>query len=355
MENWGLCLYGSDTLLYDQDNPDIEKKWTVLNVVAHEIAHQWFGNLVTMDWWDQIWLNEGFATYFSFHGSDAIDPDMNTWGRMVTTKTLSVMREDSAESSWALSDSVTSRQDIHRKFGTITYSKGSSVIRMMEGILGYQALVNGLSFYLAELQFKNAQEEDLFFFLEAAGLEAGTWPQGNRDSFEETMKTWTNQAGYPLVSVKKVTFEGQNYLHLSQSWYRDGVEDSTDQLWDIPINMVTVGDADTNWDDTSPTTWLSEVTISIPLANPIHDSYILNKKATGYFRVNYDEENWLLLAKTMMTDHQSIHPLNRAQIICDVISLASTGHVSDEIKERVMEYIDKETEFAPLNAVKECS
>ena len=82
---------------------------------------------------------------------------------------------------------------------------------------------------------------------------------------------------------------------------------------------------------------------------------VLNKKATGYYRVNYDEENWMLLADTLKNDHQAIHPLNRAQIICDVISLAKTGHVSNMIKDQIMEYIDKETDSAPLNAVKECS
>ena len=125
MENWGLILYSRDTLLYDQETPNVEKKWQVLNVVAHEVAHQWFGNLVTMNWWDQIWLNEGFATYLSMLGSDAIDPDINTWGRMVTLRMFNVMLLDSTEASYALSDSVTSRQDIHRKFGAITYGKGA--------------------------------------------------------------------------------------------------------------------------------------------------------------------------------------------------------------------------------------
>ena len=253
MENWGLILYSRDTVLYDQENPDVEKKWRVLEVVAHELAHQWFGNLVTMDWWDQTWLNEGFASYVSHLGADAIDPESNSWGRMVTHRMFQVMKDDSTDQSWAMSDSVTSRQDIHRKFGSITYSKGASVIRMMEAILGYPTLTKGLSSYLAELQFSNSQEEDLFFHLESAGLEDGTWPQGDKSSFDETMKTWTNQAGYPLVTVKKITIEGENNFQLSQSWYRDGVEDSTDQLWDIPINMVAVGDADTNWNDTAST------------------------------------------------------------------------------------------------------
>merc|ERR1711892_554203 len=354
MENWGLLLYGSDTLLYDQQNPDFEKKWWVLNVVAHEVAHQWFGNLVTMDWWDQIWLNEGFATYLSHVGSEAMDPDMDSWAWMVTVRMLNVMKEDSTEASYALSDSVSSRRDIGRKFTNITYSKGASFIRMMEAILGFSTLIKGLSSYVADLQFSNSREEDLFLHLEVAALEDGKWPQGDMDSFEETMKMWSNQAGYPLVSAEKVAEDVQSYLKLTQSWYTDVPMDTT-KMWDIPINMVIAGDADTNWDDTAPSVWLSEESTMIPIGEDTSSPIILNKKAMGYFRINYDDENWLRIATTLKTDRQAIHPLNRAQIICDVIALTRTGHVNQEIHDAIMEYIDMETDFAPLNAAKECA
>jgi len=355
MENWGLTLFDKETLLYDQENPDMERKWRVLSVVAHELAHQWFGNLVTMDFWDQTWLNEGFASYVSYLGAEAIDPDMHSWERMICENMLEVLKEDSTNNSWAMSDPVTSKRDIGRKFGSITYSKGASVIRMMEAILGFPTFIKGLSSYLADLEFSNAKEEDLFSHLETAGLEDGSWPQGDEDSFEETMKSWTNQAGYPLVTVRKTAEEGNNYLVLSQSWYRDGVEDSTDQLWNIPINIVDIGNANPDWDDTAPSHWLSDVSITISLIDDFSGPIVLNKKATGYYRVNYEEDNWIQLAQTLLNDHQGIHPLNRAQIICDAISLARSGHISQEIKNKVMEYIDQETDLGPLNAVKECT
>ena len=227
---------------------------------------------------------------------------------------------------------------------------------MMEQILGYPTLVKGLSSYLAELQFSNSVEEDLFFHLEVAGLEDGTWPQGSLDSFDETMKTWTNQAGFPLVDVHKVLDEetGQPALKLTQSWYTDFPKNTT-KLWDIPINMVITGDADTNWDDTAPSVWLSEESTMIPIGEDTSSPIILNKKAMGYFRINYDVESWLRIATTLKTDRHAIHPLNRAQIICDVIALTRTGHVTQEIHDAIMEYIDMETDFAPLRALKECA
>eukprot|EP00091_Calanus_sinicus_P005267 TRINITY_DN15695_c0_g1_i1.p1 TRINITY_DN15695_c0_g1~~TRINITY_DN15695_c0_g1_i1.p1 ORF type:complete len:397 (+),score=98.83 TRINITY_DN15695_c0_g1_i1:263-1453(+) len=358
MENWGLILYSYDTLMYDQESPDVEKKWRVLEVVAHELAHQWFGNLVTMDWWDQTWLNEGFASYVSHLGADAIDPDSNSWGRLVTHRMFQVMKDDSSDQSWAMSDSVTSRQDIGRKFGSITYSKGASVIRMMESILGYYTFVRGLTTYLAELQFGNAVEEDLFFHLEAAGLHDGTWPSSNTftDSFEETMKTWTNQAGYPLVTVEKEMVDGHPFYKLTQSWYRDGVEDSTDQLWDIPITAKIVGDPTDDWEDTYPLTWLSGVTVTIPPTSYVYTGpLILNKKAMGYYRVNYDDSNWKALAEVLRTNRDLIHPMNRAQIICDVMALSGTGHVTMEVKNDVLAYEDMETDYAPLLAFARCT
>ena len=135
------------------------------------------------------------------------------------------MQDDAQPDAWAMSDAVTSRRDVGRKFGSITYSKGASVIRMMEGILTRDTMIKGLSKYLATWQYSNTVEEELFADFEDAGVADGQWPQEGVTSFEETMKTWTNQvkkgkyyflqAGFPMVSVTRgeggqVTFE--------QSW-----------------------------------------------------------------------------------------------------------------------------------------
>ena len=227
---------------------------------------------------------------------------------------------------------------------------------MMEGILGYSTMIKGLSSYLKDFFLSNTVEEDLFLHLEEAGLQDGTWSQlGLEKSFEEVMKGWTNQAGYPIVSVEKGWAQDVDVLILTQTWYTDTPSEDT-QLWDIPINAFIPGWLEDDWDDTSPQAWLSEETTVLPMPEAFTSvPIILNKKATGYYRVNYERENWLLIANTLMTDHHVIHPLNRAQIICDVITLSRTGHVTQEIHDAVMEYIDMETDFAPLNAVKECS
>ncbi|XP_023338813.1 puromycin-sensitive aminopeptidase-like protein [Eurytemora carolleeae] len=347
MENWGLVLYSPDTILYDQEEADLERHWRVTEVVLHELAHQWFGNLVTMKSWSQTWLNEGFATYVSHLGGDILTPDLNSWGRFVAHRMLVVMQEDeNPELSWALSDDYVSRGDIQRKFGGITYHKGGSIIRMMEFILTRDTLIKGLSDYLGKMAFKNSIEEDLFSSLEAAGLEDGTWPQAGLSSFTEVMKSWTNTAGFPLVTAEYNQETG--ILNLKQKWYNtDGATDSS-KIWPIPIS-IRVGP------DTDYSLWLKNTDSNFEIDVPIGYTYILNHQAAGFFRVNYDSENWRIIGEVLRIERDIIHPFSRAQIICDVISFLNTGNISQEIADFVLGYIDVEDDSTVLLAYKECS
>ena len=352
MENWGLVLYEFDYLLYDQENPDEEKRWNVIETIAHELSHQWFGNLVTMKWWDQLWLNEGFATYLSHVVVEGLDSSLDSWDRFVAERMLTVMIYDSTKVSWAVSDPVVSNQDINRKFGTFSYHKGGALIRMMESFLGVDTLVKGLSSYLTNMAFSNAEEEDLFSYLEAAGLIDGVWPQGGVEDLTESMETWTQQAGLPLVSVRKISENGKTVIEASQTWYKDGVMGSTDQLWDIPLTIVDLAEEDIAWDDTTPDTWLTMSKIEMDASE--NSIPLLNKQAVGYYRVNYSADIWASIANILKTNHQAIHPFNRAQIICDVISLEANGYLDTQTMNTVLQYFENEEDFAPMRAYERC-
>ena len=140
--------------------------------------------------WCKPWFKQLKRTFYRNNGRKDASNNLYNWQ---ATASAQVMHEDAGPESWAMSDAVTSRSDIGRKFGGITYSKGASVIRMMEGILGRDTLLQGLSSYLAAQAYGNSVEEQLFLHLEEAGSLAGSWPQEGVDSFEETMKTWTNK------------------------------------------------------------------------------------------------------------------------------------------------------------------
>lgn len=365
MENWGLVLYDPVTLLVD---PELvgdfldEDRWVVASVVAHELAHQWFGNLVTLDWWAQMWLNEGFATYVSYLGAEAIDPANYPWGRMIIDETFYVMHFDSRRNyHWAMSDPVLNRPDIERKFGMFTYNKGGSVIRMMEGILGKEVLTQGLTSYLESFSYSSTLEEDLFFHLEEAGLEAGTWPgsypleEAAHQSFTEVMKSWTNQAGYPLVTATRNCSDTSCTLQLSQKWFlTSGSADGEERIFDVPI-FLTVANGSADWTVNRPDTWLTdtrsvEVSVTAPATAPI----IVNTQAIGYYRVNYDEETWKLIGDTLKQNPDHIHPFSRAKLVCDVQVLALNGDIGQDLLSYVLDGF-QDTDLATQWAQEYCA
>merc|ERR1719209_203805 len=209
MENW-------EALLLDELTEGVEERWAVVNIVAHELAHQWTGNLVTLTSWD--WL--------------------------LVRRVQRALKIDATSESWALSGPVTSRSDIHRKFGEITYSKGGGVIRMMEMVLGREALISGLSTYLDAFQYGNTVEEQLFSHLEAAGEIHGTWPQAGVDDFATTMKTWTDQAGFPLIQASRAP---GGDLILNQTWFTSEEKKGEERQWHIPVTWVEVNETDWEW------------------------------------------------------------------------------------------------------------
>jgi len=355
MENWGLILYEFDYLLYDSSipDPDNDRKFDVLETIAHELSHMWYGNLVTMAWWDQLWLNEGFATYVSHLIADIVDPNIHSWDRFIAERHFYIMGRDSRPSTWALSNPVTSIDDISRKFGLISYWKGGSVVRMMESFLGKDTFNKGLTNYLTAMSYSASIEEDLFIQLESAGLEDGVWPQNGIEDLTEAMKTWTQQAGLPIVNVSR---NADNNIVLSQAWYQNAEITANEKLWSIPITIVDLASADQSWEDTTPTLWLTEIQAEVSIegsGGPVIP--MLNKMATGFYRVTYDADIWSDIINILNTDHQSIHPYNRVQLICDAAHMSAHGHLDQNIADQVLGYYaDNEKDWVVNRAYAEC-
>ena len=365
MENWGLMIFEPKTIMLDVEGEEAAR-WTVINTITHETVHQWFGNLVTMAWWSQTWLNEGFAIFLSYYGCDYIDPAINSWGRFYIDEMQKVMKVDENSTvHWAMTDPTSaSREDIGRKFGTFTYQKGGSVLRMVEAILSRETFNKGIISYLKSLAFGSAEEEDLFLHLEAAGLEDGTWPPLDPEttqSFARAMAGWTNQAGIPVVTFTRSRADFTEW-RVSQEWLLSDREagPGEERRWLIPITFTTVEEISyPGWDYTTSHLYLDlDQTETVfwmkPNATDWRQPVVFNVQGTGYYRVNYDEESWVALGRALATNRDWIHPLNRAQIICDVAALAETAHVTPEIRDTVLSYIDQETDFAPLYAFKHC-
>ncbi|KAI0989893.1 hypothetical protein GJ496_006551 [Pomphorhynchus laevis] len=237
MENWGLITYRDTALLVDPENTSKAAKQYVALVVGHELAHQWFGNLVTMDWWTDLWLNEGFASWIEFLSVDSLFPNLDIWTQFVFLDMKRAFDLDGLRSSHPIEVEVKSPDEIDQIFDSISYSKGASIIRMLHDFMGNEAFKQGLQTYLKQFQYANAETKDLWHHLSKAADK----------NIGEVMKKWTQVMGYPIVEIKSMTPVGNDMeICLSQKRFvADGKPYSDNLPWRIPISIRFASDPQT--------------------------------------------------------------------------------------------------------------
>uniref|UniRef100_A0A8C1STH1 Aminopeptidase n=1 Tax=Cyprinus carpio TaxID=7962 RepID=A0A8C1STH1_CYPCA len=205
MENWGLITYRETALLYNEEISSNENKERIITVISHELAHQWFGNLVTIRWWNDLWLNEGFATYVEYLGADEAEPDWNIKDLIVLNDVHKVFAIDALASSHPLSskeEEIQRPEQISEMFDTISYSKGASVLRMLSTFLTEKVFTQGLQTYLDHFKFSNTVYTDLWEHLQKAVDSSGTTlPK----TVQEIMDRWILQMGFPVVTINTAT------------------------------------------------------------------------------------------------------------------------------------------------------
>lgn len=223
MENWGLVTYREAYMLLDPDNTTLNQKRLIATVITHELAHQWFGDLVTMKWWDDLWLNESFANMMEYVAVDALEPEWNVWEMFQTSEVPMALQRDATDGVQSVHVAVDDPAEIDTLFdGAIVYAKGARMLVMMRALLGDDAMRRGLKNYFAAHQYGNATGADLWQALgEASGMNVG-----------QIMESWLEHPGYPVVEVK--VEDGKLMLSQQQFFIGDGEEKS--RLWQIPLN-----------------------------------------------------------------------------------------------------------------------
>lgn len=171
MENWGIIFYRDARVLYDEKESSFADKQTVGLIVAHEIAHQWFGNLVTMEWWTDIWLNEGFASFIEYYIGDIVCPELKLWDVFLTFDLKSAFDLDKLESSHPILIDIKKPDEIVQVFDAISYQKGAAIIRMMHAWIGAENFKNGIRSYLKSFSYSNSKTVDLWEHMERASGE----------------------------------------------------------------------------------------------------------------------------------------------------------------------------------------
>ncbi|XP_013979610.1 alanyl (membrane) aminopeptidase-like b [Salmo salar] len=336
MENWGLITYRETALLYEEGVSSTSNKEWIATVIAHELAHQWFGNLVTMKWWNDLWLNEGFATYISYMGVDHIEPKWNIKDLFVLNDIQTAFQVDSLASSHPLSsneDDVQTPSDITELFDSITYSKGAAVLRMLSDYLKDKVFMDGLKKYLQAFQYSNAVHKDLWECLqEAVDNDSG------HIKVAEVMETWTMQMGYPVITINTTTGDvsQEHFLLIQPSDYNF--------TWHVPIKVMKEGLAPTALD-----TQVLAVPKERKSAFKSEDGkwVLANINCMGYFRVNYDPANWDRLLSQLETNIHEIPLINRGQLIDDAFNLARAKHINVTLALRTTKYLRNDTEYIP--------
>ncbi|KAH8338376.1 hypothetical protein KR059_001873, partial [Drosophila kikkawai] len=354
MENWGLVTYRESALLFSPKHSALSNKQYAAKALAHELAHQWFGNLITMKWWTDLWLNEGFATYVASLGVAHIHPEWDFLKMDSFENLYTIFQRDAMESSHPISRPIQTVKEINENFDEISYKKGSSVIRMMHLFLGDETFRSGLKTYLRRYKYKNAEQDNLWESLTQAAHENDALPK-NYD-VKTIMDSWTLQTGYPVIKVTRDYAAGT--AELTQERFLLNPELSLSHnggCWWVPLSYTTQSELDFN--NTLPEDWLecSQKGRSLPkrIENlPGADQWVIfNTKLSAPYKVNYDAQNWKLLIQTLNSeDFESIHVVNRAQLIDDVFSFAWTGEQNYETALGVMEYLHRERELLPWRA-----
>ncbi|CAN9506819.1 unnamed protein product [Ophioblennius macclurei] len=347
MENWGLVTYRETALLYDPVLSSTGNKERVTTVISHELAHMWFGNLVTLKWWNDLWLNEGFASYVEYLGADYAEPTWNMKDQIILYDVHRVFAVDALASSHPLSrreDEVNEPAQISEMFNTISYSKGAAVLRMLSEFLTEPVFARGLSSYLNTFAFDNTVYTDLWNHLQKAvdNTPHISIPQ----SIHEIMNRWTLQMGYPVVTIDTRTGSvTQKHFLLDP----DSVVERPSQFnyeWYVPIKWMKTGVEQEQY-------WLLKKTDTYsPMAVSGADWVVANTNVSGYFRVNYDLGNWDRLITLLNTNHQALSVINRVQIIDDAFNLARAKIINTTLALRTTKYLSKEKDYIPWESVR---
>ena len=200
MENGGIITYRESRLLYIENVTSQSAEQAIATVISHELAHMWFGDIVSPQWWNDLWLNEGFARYMEYVGTDHAKPDWFMYEQL-TNLVFSIMNVDSVPSSHALSIDVNKPSEINEIFDDITYGKGASVIRMVNYMIGNETFSKGLNKYLNKYVYGNAIQDYLWSTLYEQAVEEGKL---NGINLTTAMYTWTKQMGHPVITIKQL-------------------------------------------------------------------------------------------------------------------------------------------------------
>ena len=294
MENWGLITYRESCLLADPELTPESSRRFIATVIAHELSHQWFGNLVTMNWWNDLWLNESFANMMEYVAIDALHPEWRMWEDFATNEVTAALRRDSLDGVQSVQADVNHPDEISTLFDpAIVYAKGGRLLVMVRKLIGEEAFRAGLKSYFEKFAYKNTVGNDLWQELELA----------SGQPIVNLMNTWISQPGLPVVSVSN----SHDTAILSQERFFIGEHQPSDALWPIPLFANQPLDVKI----------LNQKETTVSIEKPLQ----LNCGLSAHFVTKYDESSREYLLKNIT----ELPTLDKICILQDVTILARAG------------------------------
>ena len=331
MENWGAITFRENLLLFYPEITSRAGAERIAEVISHEMAHQWFGNLVTPADWKFLWLNESFATYFGFGVVDHYHPFWQIWSQFLYTQINSALVRDAYLNTIPIEIPGGEHVVINTSTAPIIYCKGGSILRQIKGFIGKDAFKKGVRFFLEKFKYDCATSQDLWEAFESASDKPIT----------QMMQTWIEQPGYPIVSAKR---EG-NQLILSQKRFSYQPNDS-DQVWQIPVS-ISIRSKNSDWQHLE--VLMDAESASVTLDNE-NDVYKINTRQTGFYRVKYlDPEDLKKLGNEIR--HQNLPPEDRWGFENDLYAQVKSSDELLEIYLDFLKYYENETDFLPLRSI----
>uniref|UniRef100_A0A2S2NAD6 Aminopeptidase n=2 Tax=Schizaphis graminum TaxID=13262 RepID=A0A2S2NAD6_SCHGA len=342
MENWGINNYQESYLLLSDESKTRMKMRSSI-IVQHEFTHQWFGNLVTCKWWDYLWLNEGFAQYFQYFATGMVRTNWLMEELFVVEAFQGALTYDQ-KPRHPITTSVSASEEIKDLFDTISYNKAASVLRMLKNLMTENLFKLSLQRYLYNFNQNTVEPLDLFTSFDNV-LYDYDYNIGNELDVVDFMSNWTLQSGYPVLNIMK---NGNMFLVTQSQFYvnkTNGIINET-AAWHIGLTYTT--SASKNFRDAQPSVWTNKTSAStvIPAPRDI-DWYIFNIQSIGFYRVNYDVDNWMALIKQLNDTPTDIHVLNRAQLIDDAFNLARSGQLDYSVALHLSKYLKNENNTTP--------
>jgi aminopeptidase N len=316
MENWGLITYREIALLTDPKTGSLQARQQAALTITHELSHQWFGNLVTMKWWNDLWLNESFANMMEYVCVDALEPNWHIWLDQATYEVVTALRRDSLDGVQAIRTEVHHPDEIATIFDpSIVYAKGGRLLRMLQSYIGDEVLQTGLKDYFKKYAYQNTEANDLWQCLsEASGQDIGL-----------IMNTWISQSGYPVLNVS----QDGDQIHLMQEQFFIGPHEPSDKLWPIPLGAA----------DQNIPRLMSEKELTVTRSSEL--PLVINHESTAHFITHYTPP---LLAE-LVTALPTLSEIDRLKLLNEQVLLAQASVISSaELVPLLRHYKDESVE-----------